>query len=894
MDSEVPGLVSQAKTHFEYTMEATIPGRDDGFSASSRPDEGGEEKIDCEEGGNMSMMLMEEEAEPNYSERLLAEKQAIINALLKHERESKWVKEKKETREEKTPAASALDERLLALKREIILSLTKIEKGSKQFSIYPTDAVNFTTSPATSSLSMHDSNQEWQGISKNHQGNDFMKEDEFYKEWHAKGKQVKIHDVPSPKLDDHEPEENAGATTTVATDEEAGLPAIAADDSAASTVRPLRQSTNIIKHHEEATEEKPGAYRMESHAGGAIPAWVRNSQRLSHSTLDTSQESTRTANDQSHLPPEMRSRNEHEDRLPELELEPSSSTELVMTAEVSQELPTPTDSKKQSKRTKWIVICVVMIIVAIGLGVGFSGLISVNEMQPNEDNETNEQNIVETLFVFSEKCLSDGSLEDMSDKEMKEYRILKEELFTNNTYNSFDDNMTSCEAPNLALRWLVEESLNSAKEHNDSLLDRYALATCFFSWTKGELYELNNATEWMTGKSVCAWFGIACDDQGFVAHINLKENHLLGSIPAETALLSQLVSLDLEANSLTGTIPTEIGSLESLVRLNLKNNIIDGYIPKEIGQLKMLRELVLSSNQLMGSIPTSIGSCSELRVLDLGDNNNMNDLMIPSSSYNRPVMVGVNNLAGSIPTEIGQLTMLEVLVLSSNQLIGSIPTSIGSCSELRLLDLAHNKLNGMIPSEIGLWSNLQYIRFTKNKLVGSIPSTIGNLQHLTNLGLGYNRITGTIPSTIGNLRNMTYFGLGYNTMKGTIPSEIGNCKSLQTLSLYFDSLTGTIPTELGSLDDLEELKIEGNKFAGSIPSHLGNCRNMKRIYVTNNVKLTGTVPREFENLSRLEELVFDYTLMSGTIPDTICSLRERNLTRLIPSSRMSCECCTQF
>mmetsp|Transcript_4003 Transcript_4003/g.6269 ORF Transcript_4003/g.6269 Transcript_4003/m.6269 type:complete len:825 (-) Transcript_4003:129-2603(-) len=824
MDSEVPELVSQAKTHFEYTMEATIPGRDDGFSASSRPDEGGEEKIDCEEGGNMSMMLMEEEAEPNYSERLLAEKQAIINALLKHERESKWVKEKKETREEKTPAASALDERLLALKREIILSLTKIEKGSKQFSIYPTDAVNFTTSPATSSLSMHDSNQEWQGISKNHQGNDFMKEDEFYKEWHAKGKQVKIHDVPSPKLDDHEPEENAGATTTVATDEEAGLPAIAADDSAASTVRPLRQSTNIIKHHEEATEEKPGAYRMESHAGGAIPAWVRNSQRLSHSTLDTSQESTRTANDQSHLPPEMRSRNEHEDRLPELELEPSSSTELVMTAEVSQELPTPTDSKKQSKRTKWIVICVVMIIVAIGLGVGFSGLISVNEMQPNEDNETNEQNIVETLFVFSEKCLSDGSLEDMSDKEMKEYRILKEELFTNNTYNSFDDNMTSCEAPNLALRWLVEESLNSAKEHNDSLLDRYALATCFFSWTKGELYELNNATEWMTGKSVCAWFGIACDDQGFVAHINLKENHLLGSIPAETALLSQLVSLDLEANSLTGTIPTEIGSLESLVRLNLKNNIIDGYIPKEIGQLKMLRELVLSSNQLMGSIPTSIGSCSELR----------------------------------------------------------------------LLDLAHNKLNGMIPSEIGLWSNLQYIRFTKNKLVGSIPSTIGNLQHLTNLGLGYNRITGTIPSTIGNLRNMTYFGLGYNTMKGTIPSEIGNCKSLQTLSLYFDSLTGTIPTELGSLDDLEELKIEGNKFAGSIPSHLGNCRNMKRIYVTNNVKLTGTVPREFENLSRLEELVFDYTLMSGTIPDTICSLRERNLTRLIPSSRMSCECCTQF
>lgn len=818
MDSEVPELVSQTKTHFEYTMEATIPGRDDWFSASSHPDEGGEEKIDCEVGGNTSMMPMKEEAKANYSERLLAEKQAIIKALLKHERESKWVQEQKDTREEKSPASSASDESLLALKREIILSLTKNEKGSKQFSTYPTDAVHFTTSPATNSLS------------KNHQRNDYMKDDEIHEGWYAEGKQVKT-------LNDYDSDENAGATINVALEEEAGLPATADRDSAVSTVRPLRQSTNIVKQHEEGTIEKPGAYRMNTHAGGAIPAWVRNSQRsrsqlydsqslreMSHSSLDTSQESTRTSNDQSHLPPEMRSRNQHDDRPPEQEPELFSSTEPVMTAEVSQQSQTPTDSKKQSKRTLWIVIGVVMVIVAIGLGVGFSGIISDSEMEPHEKNETNEQNVVEPLFLFSEKCLSDGSLENMSDEEMEEYRILKKELFTNHTYNSFDHNITSCEAPNLALRWLVEENLKSLKEHNDSLLDRYALATCFFSWTKGTLYELNNATEWMTGKSVCAWFGIACDDQGFVARVNLKENHLLGSIPAEIALLSQLVSLDLEANSLTGTLPTEMGNLERLARLNLKNNIINGYIPKEIGQLKMLRELVLSSNQL----------------------------------------------------------------------IGSIPTSIGSCSELRFLDLAYNKLDGMIPSEIGLWTNLKYIRFTKNKLVGSIPSSIGNLQHLTNLGLEYNRLTGTIPSSIGNLQNMAWFGLGYNYMKGTIPSEIGSCKSLRKLSLYFDSLTGIIPTELGSLDNLEELKIEGNKFTGSIPSHLGNCRNMKRIDVANNIKLTGTVPREFENLSRLKELVFSNTLMSGTMPDTICSLRERNLTRLIPSSRMSCECCTQF
>eukprot|EP00546_Thalassionema_frauenfeldii_P011449 CAMPEP_0178922382 /NCGR_PEP_ID=MMETSP0786-20121207/16120_1 /TAXON_ID=186022 /ORGANISM="Thalassionema frauenfeldii, Strain CCMP 1798" /LENGTH=781 /DNA_ID=CAMNT_0020596735 /DNA_START=245 /DNA_END=2587 /DNA_ORIENTATION=- len=619
-------------------------------------------------------------------------------------------------------------------------------------------------------------------------------------------------------------EGKAGLSTAVDND---STRAIETSEATLQPLQPLRNAMSTVKQREKDGGEEPGAYRLNSRTSGPAPAWVRNRDRSSCRLI--SQGSSTSMNDQTQLPPEMHVANQHgiqPSPTREEALDPNGIS-LIMTAEVSEHLQPPTDSKQQRRRKFNIAASIIIIIVAaIGVGVGFA-------VTNSDENNQNEDDNIGYFSKVWEKCLYHGSFEDISDKERTDYKTLKEDLFANSTHNGFDHNISSCEAPNLALHWLVEDSLRNTNLHNDSLLDRYALTACYLSWTLDNPYEWNNASGWMTSKSVCSWFGITCNNvTGYATHIRLGNNRLSGSIPKELSFLSQLLTLNLQKNNVTGTIPTEIGRLGSLVRLYLQGNGIGGSIPKEIGQLSMLQRFDMEFNQLTGSIPTNVGSCAALRSLNLQH----------------------NQIDGTIPSEIGLLSNIEVMSVSINYVAGSIPTNIGSCANMQQLDLYSNRIEGTIPSEIGLLSNLVHIGFSTNKLAGSIPSTIGNLQNITRLNLYRNRLTGTMPS------------------------EIGSCTSLQTFNIETNYLTGAIPTEIGSLTALTELSIPANYLSGSIPSHLGSCLNLKFLDLSENLRMRGSVPWEIENLVNLQMFFYVGTRLTGTISDGICSLRESNLT----------------
>ena len=167
--------------------------------------------------------------------------------------------------------------------------------------------------------------------------------------------------------------------------------------------------------------------------------------------------------------------------------------------------------------------------------------------------------------------------------------------------------------------------------------------------------------------------------------------------------LSILTALDLNDNSLTGSIPAELGNLTNLAALGLSGNGLTGSIPPELGRLSNLEGLYLSDNGLTGSIPPELGRLSNLEGLYLSD----------------------NGLTGSIPPELGNLTNLTHLALSGNGLTGSIPPELGRLSNLTHLWLNGNGLTGSIPwAELDNLTNLTVLRLDCNGLTGSIPAQL--------------------------------------------------------------------------------------------------------------------------------------------------------------------------
>jgi hypothetical protein len=74
------------------------------------------------------------------------------------------------------------------------------------------------------------------------------------------------------------------------------------------------------------------------------------------------------------------------------------------------------------------------------------------------------------------------------------------------------------------------------------------------------------------------WYGITVDEGGHVKLINLRDNHLRGSLQSLKRLhtLVNLQLLCLGTNIITGNIPDCIGDLQSLQELDLSWNQLSG------------------------------------------------------------------------------------------------------------------------------------------------------------------------------------------------------------------------------------------------------------------------------------------------------------------------------
>lgn len=174
-------------------------------------------------------------------------------------------------------------------------------------------------------------------------------------------------------------------------------------------------------------------------------------------------------------------------------------------------------------------------------------------------------------------------------------RIIANNTFTNSSLQSLPNNVAfykglandTTQAHEVrAMSWLLYDD---TLKHLQGVEFRYSLAALYYGWG-GDNW--NNSTNWLKGVVSCDWFGVQCDIvTGDIIELDFTSNNLVGTIPNELALLTNLVSLSLSHNHLDGTLPGDVvGSLPVLSILNLANNDFTGSVPSNLNRNKVLRK----------------------------------------------------------------------------------------------------------------------------------------------------------------------------------------------------------------------------------------------------------------------------------------------------------------
>jgi Leucine-rich repeat (LRR) protein len=120
-----------------------------------------------------------------------------------------------------------------------------------------------------------------------------------------------------------------------------------------------------------------------------------------------------------------------------------------------------------------------------------------------------------------------------------------------------------------AYLWLVQDSEQAARVREDyQLLQRFALAFLYYAM-RGPEWSRDDG--WLSGASICEWFGATCADNAmdYLVRLDLSNNNLQRQLPPELAFLQKLRHLDLSNNQINGKLPKALSNITSIGRFGI-------------------------------------------------------------------------------------------------------------------------------------------------------------------------------------------------------------------------------------------------------------------------------------------------------------------------------------
>ncbi len=317
----------------------------------------------------------------------------------------------------------------------------------------------------------------------------------------------------------------------------------------------------------------------------------------------------------------------------------------------------------------------------------------------------------------------------------------------------------------------------SVRVESHSGADREALVALYES-TSGESWTHNG--NWLSNRPPGEWHGVETDEGGRVTAVNLPENGLAGTIPAELAGLARLETLNLRKNRLTGSLPPEIGNLTRLRVIDLGHTGLSGEIPATLGKLAELRRLNLEYVPFTGSIPPDLGALNRLEFLNLYQ----------------------NRLNGRLPAELGGLPNLRTLFVDQNNLTGSIPSTFVELGELETFYWEHNDgLCAPGTADFEAWRGETSRNFRGPRCNDADLVALESLYEGTG-GAHWTRSTGW------------FAGAAVEEWYGVDADSLGR---VILLDLADNGLRGALPPTLVALARLSVLRVGGNPLSGRIP-----------------------------------------------------------------------------
>eukprot|EP00539_Tryblionella_compressa_P006251 CAMPEP_0178771928 /NCGR_PEP_ID=MMETSP0744-20121128/22246_1 /TAXON_ID=913974 /ORGANISM="Nitzschia punctata, Strain CCMP561" /LENGTH=317 /DNA_ID=CAMNT_0020428523 /DNA_START=84 /DNA_END=1037 /DNA_ORIENTATION=+ len=193
------------------------------------------------------------------------------------------------------------------------------------------------------------------------------------------------------------------------------------------------------------------------------------------------------------------------------------------------------------------------------------------------------------------------------------------------------------------------------------------------------------------------------DNESIMQHLNIGANDMVGTIPAEVGLASQMTALYVFDNAFQGTIPI-LGNMPLRIFQGQQNQL-GGILPFDLhygAWAETIEEWWAFDNQLNGPLSENLG-------------------LFPSL---RDFRVGGNQFTGTIPTSTYQLQNLFRVEVNDNSLTGPIDPSIGGLVKLETFDVSGNGLTGTLPDEIAQIQTLEVVKTQNNLLEGVIPTDL--------------------------------------------------------------------------------------------------------------------------------------------------------------------------